>query len=79
MVTSRADALKILLISQPQPSWDTIHKAYKKRSRQTHPDLGGNPDDFHLVQQAYEYLKDSRQYLLTYQGDPFTLGFQFSC
>lgn len=78
-VSTRAEAFGVLGIPQEGTSWDDIRKAYKKRSRQTHPDLGGNPDDFHLVQQSFEFLSATRQQTLTYKGTPFDLGFALSC
>jgi len=35
---------------------NTIQKAYRKLSLKTHPDRGGDPDQFRIVTQAYCYL-----------------------
>lgn len=35
---------------------DEIKRAYRIRVRETHPDHGGNVDEFRLVQRAYERL-----------------------
>ena len=35
---------------------EEIKKAYKTKSRKTHPDLGGNRDEFDKVKTAYEVL-----------------------
>lgn len=37
---------------------DTIKKAYRKRSRDHHPDRGGDADAFRALQTAYEVLSD---------------------
>lgn len=37
----------------------TLDRAYAKRARETHPDRGGDADEFRSVQFAYEVLKDS--------------------
>lgn len=34
-----------------------LSKAFRKRSRETHPDLGGNAEEFALVQEAYDVLR----------------------
>lgn len=36
----------------------TIKKAHRKRARQSHPDRGGDPEEFKEVQQAYMILSD---------------------
>jgi len=38
-----------------------IKRAFRKRSLETHPDKGGNPDDFKTVNEAYEVLRDSQK------------------
>jgi hypothetical protein len=53
----------------PQSAWTTlrlapgaslaeVRKAFRQLARETHPDHGGNADDFRAVQQAYERLVD---------------------
>ncbi len=37
---------------------DAIDKAYRRRSKATHPDRGGEAKDFHAVDQAYRVLAD---------------------
>lgn len=34
----------------------TLKRAYRKKAALTHPDKGGNAEDFQLVKEAYEYL-----------------------
>ena len=49
--------LQILGLSSNEASVaDNIKRAYRKRSLETHPDKGGNPDDFALVAWAYRTL-----------------------
>lgn len=36
---------------------DQVRAAYRRLVRTVHPDVGGNPEDFHQVQAAYEALK----------------------
>jgi hypothetical protein len=35
---------------------DTCKRAYRRLAREHHPDVGGDPDRFHLLQRAYERL-----------------------
>ena len=41
----------------PTQNWDAIQRAYRDRSRATHPDHGGDQSEFQAVQEAYETLK----------------------
>lgn len=41
---------------QSQYSADDLKRAYRKRARETHPDLGGSTSDFQRVAGAYEWL-----------------------
>jgi len=43
-----------LLGISPSSSIDEVRVAYKKRCLETHPDKGGDPDEFRRVQKAYE-------------------------
>ncbi len=40
-------------------SADEIKSAYRRKVRETHPDLGGNPAEFDQVRRAFEVLSDS--------------------
>jgi len=51
------DPYDILGVS-PDASADEIRRAYRRRARETHPDHGGNPDEFQAVQMAWEVLRD---------------------
>jgi len=49
----------------PEATAEQIRKAYKRAAVQTHPDKGGNADEFKEVSRAYEVLSDPdrrRQY-----------------
>lgn len=37
---------------------DEVKQAYRRRASETHPDKGGNADEFRRVQDAYEVLSD---------------------
>lgn len=37
---------------------ETIKRAYRKRVHKAHPDKGGNPQEFHAIQKAYDVLGD---------------------
>lgn len=52
---SKLDFYKILRV---EPSADAvdIRRAYRQAALATHPDKGGNPDDFHCVSLAFEVL-----------------------
>lgn len=39
-------------------STEVIQAAYRRRARETHPDAGGDPDEFRRVQEAWETLRD---------------------
>lgn len=50
--------LEILQLAYPF-SEDNLNRAYRRRARETHPDLpGGNEREFIRVHQAYESLKE---------------------
>ncbi len=51
--------LKVSLDAQ----WPEIRSAYRAQSRETHPDLGGNPDAFRRVQAAFEILEHMRNFV----------------
>lgn len=38
---------------------EQIKQAYRKKSKQVHPDIGGSADEFNAVQEAYEVLLDA--------------------
>jgi curved DNA-binding protein CbpA len=56
-------------------SKNDIRKAYRKRSKETHPDIGGNNDEFLEVQKAYKVLiEDNSRKQYDYHGtydDPY--------
>jgi curved DNA-binding protein CbpA/outer membrane protein assembly factor BamE (lipoprotein component of BamABCDE complex) len=63
------DNYKILDISFGA-SQDEIRQAYKKKVKETHPDLGGNEEAFINVRRAYDVLQDpkrKRHYDIMYQ------------
>ncbi|MFG3342076.1 J domain-containing protein [Glycomyces sp. NPDC048151] len=49
------DHYRVLGVSPQAPKAD-IQAAYRRRLRETHPDRGGDEDEFHLVQGAWETL-----------------------
>ncbi len=46
-----------LLGVSPGSSWDEIEKAYRKKAKIHHPDLGGDEDTMKALNEAYEILK----------------------
>ena len=44
----------------PGADADAIRKAHRRRARETHPDAGGDADEFHKVQRAYLVLRDPK-------------------
>lgn len=55
---SKRDYYEVLGISKTA-SQDEIKKAYRKKSMETHPDKGGNENEFKEVAEAYEVLSDT--------------------
>lgn len=47
-----ARALGVAVTADP----DACKRAYRRLAREHHPDVGGDPDRFHLLQRAYERL-----------------------
>jgi hypothetical protein len=45
----------------PSASTEEIRAAHRRAARETHPDLGGDPERFHAVQLAWEVLGDERR------------------
>lgn len=58
--SSNKDYYKILGVSQSASQSD-IKKAYRKRALETHPDQGGNKEDFAEVAEAYECLSNEEK------------------
>jgi hypothetical protein len=54
-VVNEPDHYRVLGVSPQAPKAD-IQAAYRRRLRETHPDRGGDEDEFHLVQGAWETL-----------------------
>jgi len=52
----RSSSHEILQIYPPVTK-DQVRQAYKKMSLQTHPDKGGNSNDFIKVKEAYDELR----------------------
>lgn len=50
--------LYLVLGLRPGATLDEIRSAYRLRARDTHPDHGGDPDDFAEVSVAYNTLRD---------------------
>ena len=51
------DPYEVLGVAKTAPD-DEIKKAYRKHVLRTHPDKGGNPDEFKKIQGAYDILSD---------------------
>jgi len=60
LVAAGADYYKILGVSR-SASESEIKKAYRKLSREHHPDKGGSPETFAEIATAYEVLIDSEK------------------
>ncbi len=81
-----ADLYEVLGVARDATE-DDIKRAYRKRARSSHPDAGGDEDEFKSITHAYEVLSD-RERRARYdrfgddgttatrgQGDPFGAGF----
>ena len=55
--STEIDLYKVLGVER-RASADEIRDAYRRRARETHPDVGGDPTEFQTVQSAYETLSD---------------------
>jgi curved DNA-binding protein CbpA len=53
-----SDNLYEVLGVDPTASQKAIQSAFRKRSKEAHPDQGGNSEEFDKLKQAYEVLKD---------------------
>lgn len=49
---------------------DEIRKAYKAKAAASHPDRGGDPEEFKRVAQAYSILSDADKKTAYDQGGP---------
>lgn len=43
---------------EPGADLEAVREAYRERAKETHPDLGGDPEAFIRVREAYERLRD---------------------
>ena len=46
---------------KPGATEDEVKKAYRKKAIETHPDKGGNEEDFKKITEAYEILTGKKQ------------------
>lgn len=73
---ARPEFLVVLGLLPPCTA-DDVHKAYKAKARDAHPDRGGSKDDFVRLQEAYEqaqeYVKfsEGRRHWLANQVEPY--------
>jgi len=49
-----------LLGLSPSASWEDIERAYRKKAKVHHPDLGGDEDAMRALNEAYERIKKAR-------------------
>lgn len=45
----------------PSAPWDEIERAYKKKAKIHHPDMGGDADTMRALNEAYERIKRARK------------------
>lgn len=46
------------ILNVPENSdMETVKRRYKQLARKTHPDLGGNSEDFMAIKEAYDAIK----------------------
>lgn len=45
----------------PESTPEEIKKAYRKKARESHPDQGGDPEEFKKISKAYEILSDTNR------------------
>ena len=50
-----------LLGVSPSASWDEIERAYRKKAKLHHPDHGGDEDAMRALNEAYQFLKQTRR------------------
>jgi curved DNA-binding protein CbpA len=55
---------------KPDASPDDIKSAYRERSKTANPDVGGKPEEFHKINQAYEVLYDPARRAKYDRGEP---------
>ena len=56
-ISASLDPYAVLGVT-PDATAEDIRAAYRQRARETHPDHGGDPDEFRAVQIAWELLRD---------------------
>ena len=56
-----AATLYDVLGAEPGADDEALRLAYRRRVRQTHPDRGGDADEFREVQSAWELLSDDEE------------------
>lgn len=53
------EAAFVLGLDPSRLTADDVRSAHRRLARENHPDLGGDPDTFRRIQEAYERLRDS--------------------
>jgi len=61
MPNGEVDLCYRMLGLAPSASWDEVEKAYRKKAKLHHPDLGGDADTMRALNEAYERLKRVRK------------------
>lgn len=60
MTNSPRDHYQVLGV-EPEADRAAIRSAYRRRARESHPDHGGNAEEFHQVQEAWDVLGNERR------------------
>ncbi|MCL6439078.1 MAG: J domain-containing protein [Rubrobacteraceae bacterium] len=56
-MSDRVNYYEVLGVSR-NASQEEIHEAYRRLAKERHPDRGGSPEEFSLLQEAHEVLSD---------------------
>lgn len=62
MPNGEVDLCYRMLGLAPSASWEEVEKAYRKKAKIHHPDLGGDADTMRALNEAYERLKRVRKH-----------------
>lgn len=71
MVDELGSPYRVLGIS-PSTSYEEAKRIFRKKMKELHPDMGGDPKEMQKVKEAWDYLNSNRDTMLGQVGSMVT-------